>query len=151
MRQRVSRAMIASVYVSDDECPRYRFSVLLGSTSLVQTSFSPLRCMFCFSERMLSVIPFFLLFALSLSLYVLDDAVHSSSYSFPHFLVLGHSPFPSSRLHTLSVESLSPSADRDSFILRESSHFGAVTGFAIVCNTPTTSRTFFYVFDRLLS
>ena len=120
MRQRVSRAMIASVYVSDDECPRYRFSVLLGSTSLVQTSFSPLRCMFCFSERMLSVIPFFLLFALSLSLYVLDDAVLSSSYSFPHFLVLGHSPFPFSPLHTLSVESLSPFADGDSFIHRES-------------------------------
>ena len=80
--------------VSDDEYPRYRFSVLLGSTSLVQTSFSPLRCMFCFSERMLSVIPFFLLFALSLSLYVLDDAVLSSSYSFLTFLFQGIVPFP---------------------------------------------------------
>ena len=65
--------------------------------------FSPLRFMFCFSERMLSAIPFFLLFALSLSSYVLADDVLSSPF-IPHFLVLGHSPFPFSRLHTLSVE-----------------------------------------------
>ena len=82
---------------------------------------SPPRFMFCFSERMLSAIPFFLLFAPSRSLYVLADDVLSSPFT-PHFLVLGHSPFPSSRLYTLSVESLSPSADRDSFIHRESSH-----------------------------
>ena len=45
--------------------------------------FSPLRFMFCFRERMSSSIPFFLLFALSLSLslYVLDDDVFSSACS----------------------------------------------------------------------
>jgi hypothetical protein len=58
--------------------------------------------------------------SLSLPLYVLDDDVFSSPF-ITHFLVLGQSPFPSSRLHTLSVESLSPFADWDSFIHRESS------------------------------
>ena len=60
------------------------------------------------------------LLSLSLSSYVLDDAVLSSSF-IPHFLVLGHSPFSSFWLHTWSVESLSSSAGRDSFIHRESS------------------------------
>ena len=86
---------------------------------------SPPRFMFCFLERMLFAIPFFLLFAPSRSLYVLADDVLSSPF-IPHFLVLGHSPFSSSRLYSLSVESLSPSADRDSFILRESSQMTSI-------------------------
>ena len=106
--------------VSDDECPRYRLSALLSSTSLVQT-FLLASSFHVLLFRKNAIYDTILSLVRSLCSYVLADDVLSSSYSFPHFLVLGHSPFPSSRLHTLSVESLSPSADRDSFIHRESS------------------------------
>ena len=79
---------------------------------------STLRFIFYFRERMLSTIPFFFVRSLSLSLshlslYVLDDDALGSLF-IPHFLVLEHSPFPSSRLYSLLVSSLSPSANGDS-------------------------------------
>ncbi len=73
----LTRPQILLNLVSDDECPRYRFSFLLCSTSrlelfLLASSFAwycmllPFMCFF-FDKRMLSLNPFFLSFS---SLYV---------------------------------------------------------------------------------
>ena len=133
--QRVIESRILSQFLIKIEMIHGGCSIVLAMTSvlaivslffsvvhhLCRHFFSHLHFMFCFSESMLICDTILsLVCSLSLSLYVLDNAVLSSPF-IPHFLVLGHSPFSSFRLHTWSVESLSSSAGRNSFIRRESS------------------------------
>ena len=65
--------------VSDDECPRYRFSVLLGSTSLVQT-FHLASSLHVLLFRKNAICDTILSLVRSLSLYVLADDVLSSPF-----------------------------------------------------------------------
>ena len=65
--------------VSVDECPRYRFSVLLGSTSLVQT-FHLASSLHVLLFRKNAICDTILSLVRSLSLYVLADDVLSSPF-----------------------------------------------------------------------
>ena len=68
-----------SSIVSDDECPRYRFSVLLGSTSLVQT-FHLASSLHVLLFRKNAICDTILSLVRSLSLYVLAEDVLSSPF-----------------------------------------------------------------------
>ena len=107
--------------VSDDECPRYRLSVLLSSTSHVQTFHlaSSLHVLL-FRKGVVYCTILYLVRSLSLSLYVLADDMLSSSYSFLTFLFWGIVPFPLPE-YIHYQWSLSPSVVGDSLVLRESS------------------------------